>query len=78
LYYAYPKSRKRLDEVFMRELISVFSELFTGTTIHSADFKHWEDVGAASFINKNKAGGKGEKDTSLADNDMMKNTKGRR
>jgi len=62
----------------MRELISVFSELFTGTTIHSADFKHWEDVGAASFINKNRAGGKGEKDPSLADNDMMKNTKGRR
>ena len=31
LYYAYPKSRKSLDEKFKRDLINVFSELFTGT-----------------------------------------------
>ena len=31
LYYAYPKSRKTLDQSFMRELTNTFSELFTGT-----------------------------------------------
>ena len=46
LYYAYPKSRKSLDEFFMRELLNTFSELFTGTQIHSASPTHWEEVGA--------------------------------
>lgn len=41
LFYAYPKSRKRLDETFMRKLLTTFSELFTGTCIHSASFTHW-------------------------------------
>ena len=31
LFYAYPKSRKSLDENFMRKLIQTFSEIFTGT-----------------------------------------------
>lgn len=31
LYYAYPKSRKSLDNAFMRELTNTFSELFTGS-----------------------------------------------
>lgn len=72
LYYAFPKSRKRLDEAFMKKLLLNFSELFTGTQIHSASFSHWEDVGAASFINKNRS--KGGKDPSLADGDITKNT----
>lgn len=31
LYFAYPKSRKTLDESFMRQLTNTFSEMFTGT-----------------------------------------------
>lgn len=77
LFYAYPKSRKRLDETFMRKLLNNFSELFTGTVIHSATFTHWEDVGASSFITK-KASSKNGKDPSLADSDINKNTKSRR
>lgn len=56
----------------MKKLLLNFSELFTGTQIHSASFSHWEDVGAASFINKNRS--KGGKDPSLADGDITKNT----
>lgn len=78
LYYAYPKSRKRLDEVFMRKLLTVFSELFTGTQIHSANYSHWEDMGAASFVQKNTKSNKNGKDPSLADAEMSKNTKSRR
>jgi hypothetical protein len=78
LFYAYPKSRKRLDETFMRKLLNTFSELFTGTVIHSATFTHWEDVGASSFISKSKQNGKNGKDPSLADGDINKNTKCRR
>lgn len=42
LYFAYPKSRKTLDEAFMRQLVTTFSEMFTGTQIHSASLDHWE------------------------------------
>lgn len=42
LYYAYPKSRKSLDHSFMRQLTNTFSELFTGTQIHSASHDHWD------------------------------------
>ena len=77
LFYAYPKSRRRLDESFMRKLLNTFSELFTGTVIHSATFNHWEDVGASSFISK-KQGGKSTKDPSLADSDINKSTNCRR
>lgn len=42
LYFAYPKSRKTLTESFMRQLVNTFSELFTGTQIHSASLAHWE------------------------------------
>lgn len=73
LYYAYPKSRKRLDDTFMKKLLLNFSNLFTGTEIHSASYNHWEDVGAASFINK-RQGSRGGKDPSLADSDINKNT----
>lgn len=61
----------------MRKLLNNFSELFTGTVIHSATFTHWEDVGASSFITK-KASSKNGKDPSLADSDINKNTKSRR
>ena len=61
----------------MRALILTFSELFTGTQIHSASFGHWEDVGAANFSQQRKVGKDG-KPVSLADNDMNKNTKSKR
>ena len=48
LYFAYPKSRKTLDEPFMRQLTNTFSELFTGTQIHSASLGHWEKTFCAS------------------------------
>ena len=77
LFYAYPKSRKSLDENFMRKLIQTFSEIFTGTQIHSASLNHWDDVGASAFVQKSGAGVKG-KDPSLADYDINKKTKSRR
>ena len=78
LYYAYPKSRKQLDENFQRELLNLFSELFTGTTIHSANAAHWEDVAGGAFYSKATAGGKGGKDPSIADFDANKPTKSTR
>ena len=77
LYYAYPKSRKSLDEHFIRDLISTFSELFTGTQIHSATTTHWEQFAVVASVGKPKAQ-RGGKDPSLGDNDMMKNTRTRR
>lgn len=76
LYFAYPKSRKTLNDVFMRNLTNRFSELFTGTVIHSASLAHWDDFGALTN-NKNNAGGKG-KEASLADYEISKSTKSKR
>lgn len=59
----------------MRNLTNTFSELFTGTQIHSASLNHWEDVGASAFVAK---GGKKGKDASLADYEINKSTKSRR
>ena len=61
----------------MNQLISTFSELFTGTQIHSANFSHWEDVGSGNFVSK-KGNARNGKDPSLADNDINKKTKSRR
>ena len=74
LYYAYPKSRKTLDQLFMRELTNTFSELFTGTQIHSASHDHWD----AQFVHKAGSDPKKIKDASLADQEIDKRTKGRR
>ena len=74
LYYAYPKSRKTLDQQFMRELTNTFSELFTGTQIHSASHDHWD----AQFVHKASSDAKKIKDASLADNEIGKSSKGRR
>jgi hypothetical protein len=76
LHYAYPKSRKTLDEDFKRQLIDLFSELFTGTQIHSATANHWEDMGAGAFGQK-QIGGRGKGPT-IADFDLNKNTKSTR
>ena len=75
LYFAYPKSRKTLDEPFMRQLTNTFSELFTGTQIHSASLAHWEWNYCAS---QQKGGGQSRKEASLADYEISKNTKSRR
>ena len=61
----------------MRDLINIFSELFTGTQIHSANLGHWVDVGASAFVQKAVAGRAG-KDANLADYDINKNTKSSR
>ena len=75
LYFAYPKSRKTLDQPFMRQLTNTFSELFTGTQIHSASLAHWEQ----SFCSGHrKDGGASRKDASLADYEISKNTKSKR
>ena len=58
----------------MRELTNTFSELFTGTQIHSASLGHWD----AAFVQKAIIGGKKNKDASLADYDISKNTNSRR
>ena len=58
----------------MRELTNTFSELFTGTQIHSASLDHW----AQAFVSKATTGGKKGKDASLADIEINKSTKSRR
>ena len=58
----------------MRELTNIFSELFTGTQIHSASHDHWD----ASFVQKSSSEQKKIKEASLADHEIGKSTKGRR
>lgn len=55
----------------------MFSELFTGTTIHSATSDHWEDVTGGAGYSK-PTGAKGGKDASIADFDANKPTKSTR
>lgn len=52
LYLAYPKSRQTLDEAFKRKLTDTFSQLYTGTIIHSATHDHWDDLGGAKTYQK--------------------------
>jgi hypothetical protein len=66
IYYAYPKSRKTLDQSFMRELTNTFSELFSGTQIHSASHDHWDE----KFVQKAGTSKKELKAASLADNEI--------
>ena len=58
----------------MRTLVNTFSELFTGTQIHSASLDHWENVGNQAFQNKSGGGAGKNKDPSLADDEISKNT----
>ena len=60
----------------MRDLINIFSELFTGTQIHSANLRHWVDVGASAFVQKAANSRNGT--SSLGDYDINKNTKSSR
>lgn len=53
LFYAFPKSRSRLNEELQRELLNIFSHLFTGVEIQSAKTDHWKlDTGAGNMIKK--------------------------
>ena len=45
LYLAFPKSRNQLDDAFKRKLTDIFSYLYTGTVIHSANHDHWKITG---------------------------------
>ena len=54
LYLAYPKSRQTLDKAFRRKLTDVFSQLYTGTVIHSATHDHWEMPGGHGGYSKNQ------------------------
>ena len=65
-----------LDESFMRQLTNTFSELFTGTQIHSASLAHWEWDYCAS--QPKGTSGQSKKEVSLADYELSKNTKSRR
>jgi hypothetical protein len=68
LFFAYPKSRVVLnnDEI-KRQLLDIFSELFTGIQIKSASFDHWNiDIGATMMVHA-KTSKKDEKQLSLAD-----------
>mmetsp|Transcript_41831 Transcript_41831/g.30721 ORF Transcript_41831/g.30721 Transcript_41831/m.30721 type:complete len:80 (-) Transcript_41831:495-734(-) len=51
LFYAFPKSRSLLNEEMKRKLLNIFSKLFTGMKIQSADFAHWQlKQGAGSIM----------------------------
>ena len=42
LFYAYPKSRGQTNNDDMkRKLLNIFSKLFTGMKIQSANYEHW-------------------------------------
>ena len=57
----------------MRELTNIFSEKFTGTTIHSASLSHWDQA----FVQSSSNGTKKGKEASLADYELGKKTKSR-
>ncbi|CAI2370905.1 unnamed protein product [Moneuplotes crassus] len=75
LFLAYPKSRSKLKEDVRRNLLDIFSELFTGTQIKSASYDHWKcESGSANVL----AGGpkettKSDKPLTLADVKKVKN-----
>mmetsp|Transcript_23175 Transcript_23175/g.20555 ORF Transcript_23175/g.20555 Transcript_23175/m.20555 type:complete len:253 (+) Transcript_23175:484-1242(+) len=50
LFEAYPKSRSILNDEIKRELLDIFSELFTGTQIKSASFDHWNKKNSNSNV----------------------------
>lgn len=61
LFYAFPKSRSQLNNEMKRELLNIFSRLFTGMEIKSAKYDHWNfDLGTGDILSaaaKKGAGG---------------------
>ena len=51
LFFAYPKSRSKLNDEIKRQLLDIFSELFTGTQIKSSSFDHWNiEIGTSNVL----------------------------
>lgn len=75
LYLAYPKSRPTLDDAFKRKLTDTFSQLYTGTVIHSATHDHWDMPGSGSYGKKTTEQKEAAIDASLADPEIGKATK---
>ena len=74
LFFAYPKSRSKLNEEIKRELLDIFSELFTGTQIKSASYDHWNiEIGSSNVLAGNQKDKKNEKPLTLADVKTSKN-----
>lgn len=77
MFFAYPKSRSKLNDDIKRSLLDIFSELFTGTQIKSASFDKWNvEIGSSNVLS---GGGKDKKSNdrplSLADIKGSKNCK---
>jgi len=70
LFYAYPKSRSQLNDETKRNLLNIFSHMFTGVEIKSAKFEHWDlDLGTGNIltVGAKKKGAKQIEAYSLAD-----------
>lgn len=76
LFFAFPKSRSKLNEELQRSLLNIFSHMFTGIEIHSAKTDHWQlELGAGNMIRKpptDKKGQSKQDDFSLADLGLAK------
>ena len=75
LFFAYPKSRSKLNNEIKRQLLDTFSELFTGTQIKSASFEHWNiEIGSSNVLTGNqKDKKKNDRQLTLADVKTSKN-----
>jgi|LauGreDrversion4_2_1035121.scaffolds.fasta_scaffold72504_3 hypothetical protein len=64
LFYAYPKSRGQTNNDDMkRKLLNIFSKLFTGMKILSANADHWTPFpGTGSVLHSLGVGKKADKD----------------
>lgn len=73
LFFAYPKSRSKLNDEIKRELLDIFSMLFTGTQIKSASFDHWNiEIGTSNVLSGGqKSKKKDDRPLSLADVNQM-------
>ena len=63
--------------MFKKRLTDTFSELYTGTVIHSAKHDHWDNIGGHVAYQKPSEGKAKAKDASLADPEIAKVTKAR-
>lgn len=59
LFYAYPKSRGQTNNDDMkRKLLNIFSKLFTGMKIQSANYEHWTPFPGTGSVLHSLGGGK--------------------
>lgn len=73
LFYAYPKSRGQTNNDDMkRKLLNIFSKLFTGMKIQSANYEHWTPFpGTGSVLHSLGVGKKADKDPSQQDHQAL-------